>query len=72
MASSGAKPNVLHSAPEGGERLVNLTKQTGNRKREKAKRAHSPILALPLHRISTRADGHMGDATFFKESEVDS
>lgn len=64
MASSGAKPDVVYS--------VGLTKQTGNKKTGGKKRGHSPVPALPLHRICTRADGHMGDATLFKESEVDS
>lgn len=49
MDSSGAKPNVLHSAPEGGERLVSLTKQTANRKREKGAQAHST--SQPFHSI---------------------
>lgn len=41
--------------------------------REKEKGSeHSSIPALPLHRVCTRADGHMGDATFFKGSEANS
>lgn len=32
----------------------------------------SRIYALPLHQVCTRADGHMGDATFFKGSEANS
>lgn len=42
--------------------------------RERGKKAYtlsSPIPVLPLHRICIRADRHMGDTTFFKESEAD-
>lgn len=51
----------------GSQNKLEIERQGG-----KKKQGHSPVPALPLHRICNKADGHMGDATFFEESEVDS